>query len=102
MRATAPAGAAAYEGRVLWSGELGYGVRPPEQGQTAPATSPPGAGHGHHHDDAHAGDGDDDDIDAPWGLPGHGDEPTPNEGDTGIAAAARNDEAQELASGTDR
>jgi hypothetical protein len=26
---------AAYEGRVLWSGELGYGVRPPERGQGA-------------------------------------------------------------------
>jgi NADH-quinone oxidoreductase subunit I len=36
MRATSPNGAAAYEGRVQWSGELGYGVRAPEQGQ-APA-----------------------------------------------------------------
>ena len=36
MRATSPSGAAAYEGRVAWSGELGYGVRAPEQGQTAP------------------------------------------------------------------
>ena len=33
MRATAPSGSAAYEGRVGWSGELGFGVRPPEQGQ---------------------------------------------------------------------
>jgi NADH-quinone oxidoreductase subunit I len=33
MRATSPNGSAAYEGRVQWSGELGYGVRPPEQGQ---------------------------------------------------------------------
>jgi len=33
MRATAPAGNAAYEGRVAWSGELGYGVRAPELGQ---------------------------------------------------------------------
>jgi NADH-quinone oxidoreductase subunit I len=33
MRATAPAGSAAYEGRVAWSGELGYGVRAPEAGQ---------------------------------------------------------------------
>ena len=35
MRATAPSGDADYEGRVAWSGELGFGVRPPEQGQTA-------------------------------------------------------------------
>jgi NADH-quinone oxidoreductase subunit I len=34
MRATSPAGAARYEGRVQWSGELGFGVRPPEAGQT--------------------------------------------------------------------
>src|SRR5215213_2642390 len=30
MRATSPSGDAAYEGRVAWSGELGYGVRAPE------------------------------------------------------------------------
>src|SRR5690349_5748430 len=35
VRATAPNGMAAYEGTVGWSGELGFGVRPPEQGQTA-------------------------------------------------------------------
>jgi NADH-quinone oxidoreductase subunit I len=34
MRATSPSGSAAYEGRVGWSGELGFGVRPPEQGQS--------------------------------------------------------------------
>jgi NADH-quinone oxidoreductase subunit I len=34
MRATAPGGAEAYEGRVGWSGELGFGVRPPERGQS--------------------------------------------------------------------
>jgi NADH-quinone oxidoreductase subunit I len=34
VRATAPSGAARYEGKVQWSGELGYGVRPPEDGQT--------------------------------------------------------------------
>jgi NADH-quinone oxidoreductase subunit I len=34
MRATSPAGAASYEGRVQWSGELGYGVRAPEGGQS--------------------------------------------------------------------
>ena len=31
MRATSPSGAAAYEGRVGWSGELGFGTRDPEQ-----------------------------------------------------------------------
>jgi NADH-quinone oxidoreductase subunit I len=33
MRATAPSGAAAHEGRAAWAGELGYGVRPPEPAQ---------------------------------------------------------------------
>jgi hypothetical protein len=43
MRAASPNGAAAYEGRVQWSGELGYGVRAPEQGQSAdPELRPPG------------------------------------------------------------
>ena len=37
MRATAPAGNAAYEGVAAWSGELGYGVRAPERGQSAVA-----------------------------------------------------------------
>ena len=40
MRATAPAGNAAYEGVTAWSGELGYGVRAPELGQSAPEDSP--------------------------------------------------------------
>ena len=35
MRATSPSGAAAYEGVVSWSGELGYGVRDAEAGQLA-------------------------------------------------------------------
>jgi NADH-quinone oxidoreductase subunit I len=35
MRATSPSGSAAYEGRVNWSGELGFGVRKPDPGQTA-------------------------------------------------------------------
>ncbi|MFM8972421.1 MAG: NADH-quinone oxidoreductase subunit NuoI [Actinomycetota bacterium] len=35
MRARSPAGSADYEGRVNWSGELGFGVRSPEQGQRA-------------------------------------------------------------------
>ena len=42
MRATSPSGSAAYEGEVQWSGELGYGVRAPEGGQS-----------GHRDDDAH-------------------------------------------------
>jgi NADH-quinone oxidoreductase subunit I len=54
MRATSPSGSAAYEGRVGWSGELGYGVRRPELGQTADdlAAGPePVADHGHAHDE---------------------------------------------------
>jgi len=35
VRATAPSGDATYEGKVGWSGELGFGVKDPEQGQTA-------------------------------------------------------------------
>jgi NADH-quinone oxidoreductase subunit I len=34
MRATSPSGAAEYAGTVQWSGELGYGVRSPEGGQS--------------------------------------------------------------------
>ena len=34
MRATSPSGAAEFEGIVAWAGELGYGVRPPERGQS--------------------------------------------------------------------
>ena len=42
MRATSPNGSAAYAGRVQWSGELGYGVRAPEAGQSAsPQLDPP-------------------------------------------------------------
>ena len=33
VRATSPSGAAAFTGRVHWSGELGYGVRRPEAAQ---------------------------------------------------------------------
>ena len=36
VRATAPSGAAEYVGQVAWSGELGFGVRPPEVGQSEP------------------------------------------------------------------
>ena len=41
MRATAPNGAAEFEGIVAWAGELGYGVKPAEQGQTADAPAAP-------------------------------------------------------------
>jgi NADH-quinone oxidoreductase subunit I len=34
VRATSPSGVAAYEGKVAWSGELGFGVRAPEKGQS--------------------------------------------------------------------
>ena len=34
MRATSPSGAASYQGKVQWAAELGYGTRPPEQGQS--------------------------------------------------------------------
>jgi NADH-quinone oxidoreductase subunit I len=47
MRATAPSGNAAFEGRVGWSGELGYGVRAPEHGQQAEDAVPAGGDHGH-------------------------------------------------------
>jgi NADH-quinone oxidoreductase subunit I len=46
MRATAPAGQADYEGRVAWSGELGYGVREPEPGQGDRSDAPDGPGSG--------------------------------------------------------
>ncbi len=36
MRATSPSGRADLEGVPLWSGELGYGVRPPQAGQSDP------------------------------------------------------------------
>jgi NADH-quinone oxidoreductase subunit I len=42
MRATAPSGRAAYEGVVSWTSSAGVGVRPPEQGQSAPAEEPDG------------------------------------------------------------
>jgi NADH-quinone oxidoreductase subunit I len=35
VRATASSGDADFEGRVAWSGELGFGVKEPEEGQTA-------------------------------------------------------------------
>jgi NADH-quinone oxidoreductase subunit I len=36
VRATAPSGDADYIGTVAWSGELGFGVKPAELGQSAP------------------------------------------------------------------
>ena len=49
MRATSPAGNADYEGKVAWSGELGYGIRAPELGQQGedPVVPAPPAGDGH-------------------------------------------------------
>jgi NADH-quinone oxidoreductase subunit I len=43
MRATSPGGQAAYEGKVGWSGELGFGVRAPERGQSGETASEPDA-----------------------------------------------------------
>ncbi|MEZ5382173.1 MAG: NADH-quinone oxidoreductase subunit NuoI [Microthrixaceae bacterium] len=44
MRATAPQGDASFEGVVAWSGELGFGVRAPEVGQSTPADQPTPSG----------------------------------------------------------
>jgi len=41
VRATASSGAAEYEGRVGWSGELGFGVKAAEVGQSADDPAPP-------------------------------------------------------------
>ena len=64
MRATSPSGSAAYTGRVAWSGELGYGVRPPEAAEVAAPAPEPGHHHDAGHDDAHAGDAWDEDDEA--------------------------------------
>ena len=53
MRATAPAGNANYVGRVAWAGELGYGVRAAEAGQTADDGAEGGLPVGDEHDDDH-------------------------------------------------
>ena len=65
MRATAPSGDADFEGVTAWSGELGYGVRPPEPPQPE-ADAAGGApdplliederADGHHHDHGHGDD----------------------------------------------
>jgi NADH-quinone oxidoreductase subunit I len=41
MRATSPSGAAEHEGIVAWAGELGYGVKPADQGQRQSAEKSP-------------------------------------------------------------
>ncbi len=58
VRATAPSGNAAYEGRVGWSGELGFGVRAPERGQDGedPVPAAPEDTGAHGHDDDHGHD----------------------------------------------
>ena len=40
MRATSPSGSASYEGQIQWAGELWYGVRPSEAGQSSPPENP--------------------------------------------------------------
>jgi NADH-quinone oxidoreductase subunit I len=58
MRATASSGSAEFEGIVAWAGELGYGVRPAEHGQSADPAHDDHADHGDHHDhDGHAASG---------------------------------------------
>jgi NADH-quinone oxidoreductase subunit I len=58
VRATASSGSAAYEGVVAWSGELGFGIKPPEQGQRVPPAEQVLDEHdatdGHGPDDDHA------------------------------------------------
>jgi len=51
MRATSSSGQAEFQGIVAWAGELGYGVRAPEQGQAAPEIEAPEVV-----DDDHGGD----------------------------------------------
>ena len=64
MRATSPAGDASFQGRVLWSSELGFGHRSPEPDQAHRDAQTPAktehVAHAHaHHDDEHAGDDED-------------------------------------------
>ena len=55
MRATAPAGNADFENVVSWSGELGYGIRAPEKGQTADVEPMADAEPDDHGPDEHGG-----------------------------------------------
>ena len=57
VRATAASGDADYVGKVAWSGELGFGVKPAEQGQSEPEPEP----HDDHDDHGDHGDHDDHD-----------------------------------------
>jgi NADH-quinone oxidoreductase subunit I len=62
MRATAPSGQAAFENVVAWSGELGFGVRAPEEGQTRVVpVAELHDDHGHDDHDDHNGHDDHDD-----------------------------------------
>ena len=78
MRATSPAGDASFQGRVLWSGELGFGHRAPEPDQAhrdaraVSKTHTAQAGHGSHgshgddeghgHAQGHAHEGDSEQV----------------------------------------
>ncbi len=83
MRATSPSGDVRYVGRVGWAGELGYGVRAPELGQTAPSAEELAAaakaaahddhGHGGHGHDDHHDHGDHSHDDHDHGDHDHGD-----------------------------
>ena len=44
MRATSPSGSAEFEGRISWSGELGFGIRASERGQAGDTYEPSGEG----------------------------------------------------------
>ncbi len=55
VRATAPSGDADYVGVVAWSGELGFGVKPPEVGQSAPEVPEEPEPTADEHDDGHGG-----------------------------------------------
>ena len=56
VRATAPSGDADYVNQVAWSGELGFGVKPPESGQSdqiASTATDRDADHADHGEEAH-------------------------------------------------
>jgi NADH-quinone oxidoreductase subunit I len=60
MRVTSPSGSAAYEDVVAWSGELGFGVKPPTTADESaePGGGPERAGHDDHGHDGGHGDHD--------------------------------------------